>query len=389
MTILLTTIAIAPLIVGIYAYVLYPAILAILAGRPRAPRRENAAVDWPSVTIAVPVYNAAGTIRVTLEALLELDYPRDKLQIMVVSDGSVDGTDDIVRDFTHRGIELLQIPIRKGKTAAENAVVAVASSEIVVNVDATICVPRQSLKPLIRAFDDATVGVASGRDCSTGRVDETVGGESGYVGYEMWVRDLETRSGSIVGASGCFYAFRRSIRSSPLPPDLSWDFASPLVARVHGLRSVSVSSAVCLVPRTRDLRIELRRKVRTMARGIRTLFYHKTLMNPMRYGLFAFMLVSHKLCRWLPFLIAPISISALGALSITQEWARLVMGLVLIGVGLGTLGMRTRVLASARLVSIAGFGVASFTAGFLAWVDVFRSVQMATWDPTPRTEVSG
>ena len=116
--------------------------------------------------------------------------------------------------FAAAGIELISAPNRRGKTAAENAAVAVARGDIIVNVDATVVVPAASFKRLIRVFDDPTVGVASGRDVSVGAADKRdTGAESGYTRYEMWVRDLETRAGSIVGASGCFYGIRRRIRT--------------------------------------------------------------------------------------------------------------------------------------------------------------------------------
>ena len=202
-------IATAPLVLGIYAYLGYPVILWMIAVTRRRRETSLTASDWPAVTVSVPVYNAASNIRSTLERLLELDYPRDRLQLLVISDGSNDGTDDIVRELGNRGVELLRIPQRKGKTTAENAALAAARGEIIVNVDATVQVPPGSLKPLIRAFEDSTVGVASSRDVSVDTRHQ--GGpapESTYVGYEMWIRDLETRVGSIVGASGCFYAFR-------------------------------------------------------------------------------------------------------------------------------------------------------------------------------------
>ena len=149
---------------------------------------------WPSVTITVPVHNAASSIRATLDRLLELDYPGDKLQILVISDASNDGTDEIVRALADRGVELLRMPERRGKTVAENAALSAARGEILVNVDSTILVPRDSLKRLVRVFDDPTIGVASGRDISMGDSDrEGTPAESGYVGYEMWVRGLETR----------------------------------------------------------------------------------------------------------------------------------------------------------------------------------------------------
>jgi glycosyltransferase involved in cell wall biosynthesis len=281
------------------------------------------------VTITVPVYNARASIAATLEHLLALDYSRDRLRILVISDASTDETDNVVRGFAAHGVQLLRMPERRGKTVAENAALAASSGDILVNVDSTILVPPPSLKKLVRVFDDPTIGVASGRDVSVGAADnDRTIGESGYAGYEMRVRDLETQVGSIVGASGCFYACRRYVHGRPLPSDLSWDFAAALVARKQGYRSVNVPAAVCLVPRSAQMRTELRRKARTMARGLRTLFYHRALMNPLRYGGFALMLISHKLLRWLPYLLAPIAYAALCVLAVDNVGARILVGIM-------------------------------------------------------------
>jgi glycosyltransferase involved in cell wall biosynthesis len=386
---LAVVIAAAPLLTALYAYVAYPAIiLTVVQRRPRA----NSAVqcdDWPAVTITVPVYNAASTIRATLERLLEVDYPRDKLQLLVLSDASDDGTDDVVRQLADRGVELMRAPNRTGKTAAENAAIAVARGDIIVNVDATVVVPPGSLKRLIRSFDDPTVGVASGRDVSVGAADERdTGAESGYTSYEMWVRDLETRAGSIVGASGCFYGIRRRIRVSPLPPGLSWDFASTLVARQQGYRSVSVSDAVCIVPRTAEIRFELRRKARTMARGLSTLFYFRGLMNPFRYDRFALMLISHKLLRWVPYLLAPVAVLALGVLAARNNIAAVLLAIVAVGLLTGAAVIRYDRPIALKPLALAGFAVAAFSAGFLAWCDALSGTRLVTWEPTPRPTVS-
>lgn len=377
--------ALAPLVIAGYAYVGYPLVLWVIAAIRPTRATATAGTRWPSVTITIPVYNAVTSIRETLERLLALDYPRDLLQLLVISDASTDGTDDAVRLFAGRGVELLRLPKRIGKTAAENAALGVARGEIIVNVDATILVPADSLKPLVRAFDDPSVGVASGRDVSVGDTRHAgTSAESGYTGYEMWLRDLETRVGSIVGASGCFYGIRRSIHAKGLPLDLSWDFASPLVAREQGYRSVSVPGAVCIVPRTAAIRTEITRKVRTMARGLSTLFYLRSLMNPFRYGGFALMLISHKLLRWLPYLLAPIALAALALLAGESTVARVALAVVAAGLMVGAFAIRSRSNPS-KPIALAGFLVAVFSAGLLAWWEAAtRRTSMATWEPTPR-----
>jgi glycosyltransferase involved in cell wall biosynthesis len=385
---LAVVIAAAPLVTAIYAYIGYPAIVWVVA-RLRPHKARYAQLAYPTVTITVPVYNSVSTIRNTLERLLEVDYPHEKTQLVVLSDASTDGTDDVVREFAARGVELLRAPVRRGKTVAENSAVAVARGDIIVNVDSTVVVPRSSLKELVRAFEDPTVGVASGRDVSVGGAGtQDSGGESGYTSYEMRLRALETLTGSIVGASGCFYGIRRSIRVAPLPDGLSWDFASTLVARQQGYRSVSVGAAVCFVPRTPAIRSELKRKTRTMARGLRTLFHFRELLNPVRYGGFALMLISHKLFRWLPYLFLPLSILALGILAAQNSVAAILFAALVVGGVSGVAAISRENSVTARPLLFAGFAVSAVSAGFLAWVDALRGAHMATWDPTPRPSVT-
>src|SRR2546422_102443 len=156
------------LVVGLgscaYSYVGYPALLKLL-GLGRARRRAAPPFEeWPSVSITVPVHNEAEVIAGTLERLLELDYPVERRQILVVSDASSDGTDDIVSGFAQRGVELLRLPERRGKTAAENAARGQLRGEIIINTDASVRIDGKALKLLVTEFAAPAVGVASGRD---------------------------------------------------------------------------------------------------------------------------------------------------------------------------------------------------------------------------------
>lgn len=378
--------ALLPALLFGYAYLVYPALLKLWGAlRPQPPRPPDPE-QWPLISIVVPAYNEEHAIRRTIEALLGLDYPVDRRQILIVSDASSDGTDDVVREFAPQGIELLRLPVRSGKTAAENAALSHLRGGIIVNTDATIRILPTALKPLIRVFQDPTIGVASGRDVSVGALTiEANEGESGYVGYEMWVRSLETRVGSIVGASGCFYAIRLELHETLVPAALSRDFASALTAREHGYRAVSVDEAVCLVPRTVSLQREYHRKVRTMARGLETLWFKRHLLNPVRHGRFAWMLWSHKLIRWLVFLVAPAALVALAGLAIYYPVARVALGVALVGVGMGIFALQSpegRRLP--RLVALCGFVLATHLAGFLAWTRALRGELNPIWEPTRR-----
>ncbi len=390
MMILEIALVLLPVCLFVFAYAIYPAALWMLSGRVRQ-RLPAGCLEWPSVTLTLPVYNEELNLRRKLDDLLRLDYPKDRLQILVISDASTDSTEEIVAGYATRGVELLRLPVRRGKTAAENAAAAAARGSIIVNSDATVRVPPPALKALISAFADQTVGVASGRDVSVGANDEQANrAESQYVGYEMWLRGLETRLGSIVGASGCFYGIRTRIYDSNFPEELSRDFASALMARANGLRAVSVDDAICYVPRVGALRAEFRRKIRTMARGLETLWYWRRMMNPFRYGSFALMLISHKLCRWLVYLFLPLSLAGVAMLASDSRAGMLLAASTLTGLIAAAFAWHRaqRAVQVSRAVAVAGFALASVVAGVLAWVKVLRRQRNPIWEPTRRT-VSG
>lgn len=369
-----------------YAYVLYPLALKLLSLRRRGGEVPAAAGEWPRVTITIPVYNEAGQVDDLLESVLRLQYPADRLQILVVSDASDDGTDERVRAYADRGIELLRMPVRGGKSAAENAARTMLRGDIVVNTDASIRIAPDALEPLIARFSDPRVGLASGRDVSVTKVDGELNvGESAYVGYEMWIRSLETQVSGIVGASGCFYAIRSELHQHPVPAGLSRDFASAMVTREHGYRAVSVNEAVCYVPRVPSLHREFRRKVRTITRGMQTLYFKRHLLNPLRYGLFSWMLFSHKVCRWFTPWAAVIGL--IGLLILATSWplaAVCVAGAALFGV-LALIGWRwPEGRALPRIFSMPAFLLAGNIAVLRATINAMRGELNAVWEPSRR-----
>ncbi len=381
-----TVAAALPAALFVYAYALYPALLWLASRRPAWTPPAADPPEWPRITLVLPVYNEEQVVRQTIESLLAIDYPADRRQILVLSDASTDGTHAIVREYADRGVGLVALQVRRGKTAAENESARHATGDVIVNTDATTRILPGSVKPLVSVFQDPSVGVASGRDVSAAAgTTEANLAESGYVGYEMWVRDLETRLGCIVGASGCFMAIRRTLFDQLFPEALSRDFASPLLSRRAGFRAVSVPAATALVPRARALRAEHRRKARTMARGIETLWYLRALLNPFRYGRFAWMLWSHKAARWLAFLAAPVALAGLAILAPVSAAAAALLGLALAGIGLGALAF---VWPADRpmpgLISSLGYLLGATGAAILAWTKALRGERNPIWEPTRR-----
>jgi cellulose synthase/poly-beta-1,6-N-acetylglucosamine synthase-like glycosyltransferase len=372
---------------GLYTYLGYPVILKLL-GRLRPSRRSKPArAEWVRISIILPIYNEAQVIASTLERILALDYPADRRQILVVSDASNDGTDEIVSRFADRGVELLRLPRRQGKTAAENAARPHVTGQIVISTDASVRIHPEAVTHLVAAFDDPSVGLASGCDVSVANLDTPANaGEQAYVGYEMWVRCLEMKVAGIVGASGCLYASRAALRMGYLPDTLSSDFAAALTAREHGLRAVSVPDAICFVPRSASLRQEYRRKVRTITRGLGTLAYKRTLLNPLRYGTFAWMLFSHKLCRWLVPWAMLVLLAALAILASISGWARAALA------ACGALGLLAGIgwlwpegVPMPRPVALPVYFVVGNTAVLHAWLRVLTGRLVPLWEPTRRS----
>ena len=370
----------------LYTYFGYPVLLKLLSLARRPRPVGDPPSQWPRISIVLPVYNEAGVIAGTLERLLALDYPNALRQILVVSDASTDGTDEIVSRFAGRGVDLLRLPRRQGKTAAENAARRHLTGEIIINTDASVRIDPAAVKPLVAAFGDPSVGVASARDVSVTSLDEPVNvGEEAYVGYEMWTRDEETGVYGIVGASGCLYAISAGLHMGHVPEDLSRDFAAALTAREHGFRAVSAPAARCFVPRGASLRQEYRRKVRTITRGLATLAHKRALLNPLRYGVFAWMLLSHKVCRWLVPCAALVLLGTLGALALTSWWA---LGLL---VALGAVGGLAGIAwvwpesePLPRLLGFPAYVALGNVAVLHAWLRVLAGRPAPVWEPTRR-----
>lgn len=390
-TLLITTgwiLLLFPVLVGVYAYLVYPLLLRAMPRRGFA--RGLPAAKYPMISIVIPAYNEEAQIRGAIEAATGQDYPADRRQILILSDASTDRTDDIVREYASMGVELLRMPKRSGKTAAENASVPHLRGKIIINTDSSVRLHPKAARNLIEAMADPRVGVASTRDVSVARAASSVNAtEAGYVDYEMRIRGYETETGGIVGASGSGYAIRAELHRIPIRADLSRDFSAALTARTHGFAAVSVDEALCYVPRTTSLRAEYRRKVRTIARGMETLAFNKPLLDPIEFGSFAWKLASHKVARWLLPISAVVGAVGLALLGTKYPWAAAICGI----------GILTALLALAvsffpwkrpvpRALSLLAFGIAGNLAVVHALGRVLLGHEDHLWEPTRRAPVA-
>jgi glycosyltransferase involved in cell wall biosynthesis len=251
------------------------------------------------VTLVVSAFNEAPIIAQKLENALGLDYPRDRLEIVVVSDASTDDTDRIVGAFRDRGVRLLRMPRRGGKTAGLNAVMATIRSEIVVFSDANIQYRKDAVRLLVRSFSDPAVG------CVTGDSRYVDPGESAahvqedtYWGYERFIRSLESQVGSTVGGDGAIFAIRRELYT-PLATDAINDLVTPLQIVARGHRAVFEPDAVGVEASAGGFQREFRRKRRIVNRSWRGVMSVAAVLDPLRVGVFAWQVWSHKVLRWL------------------------------------------------------------------------------------------
>jgi len=288
---------IACIIILTYIYVGYPCLLFILT---RIQRRDIRSGSYePHVSILIAAHNEERYIKDTLENKLSLDYPHDKIQIIVISDGSHDKTDEIVRSFDNRNVILIRQEPRAGKTAALNLAVPRATGEILIFSDANSIYESDALRKLLRNFKDPRVGYVTGKMIYTNPDGTTVGnGCSAYMKYENLLRSLETRVGSIVGVDGGIDAVRRELYR-PMKPDQLPDLILPFDVIEQGYRVVYEPEAHLREDTLKRSEDEFRMRTRVSLRALWALWDMRKLLNPVSYGLFSLQLLSHKVLRYL------------------------------------------------------------------------------------------
>jgi biofilm PGA synthesis N-glycosyltransferase PgaC len=279
------------------AYILigYPLLLAWLAARFGKPIRKGAPKSpaRKTVSILIAVYNGAAVIRPKLESVAALDYPKELLEVLVLSDGSTDGTDEIVRGFAGQGIGLMELP-HAGKPAALSAGIARSKGEILVLTDARQTLEPDSVRQLVACFSDPTVGAVSGDlPMRPGGSDEQ-GSTSLYWRIERWIRINLGRVDSTFGTTGPFYAMRRELAPAMPPDTLLDDMFLPLHGYFLGYRIVVDEEAVAW-EQAFSLKGEFRRKVRTQAGVYQILRQYPALLG--RGNRMWFHFVSYKLGR--------------------------------------------------------------------------------------------
>jgi cellulose synthase/poly-beta-1,6-N-acetylglucosamine synthase-like glycosyltransferase len=293
-----------------YTYVGYP-LLVYLFGRLR-PKFVKRAGFEPKVTVLITAYNEEKAIREKLENTLLIDYPAEKLEILVASDGSTDKTDEIVREFAARGVKLFRQEGRKGKTFTQNKAVEHATGEIILFSDATTAYVPNVLREMLPNFADDSVGCVAGKLVYVDDSASSVGkGAQSYWNYETFLKKAESRACSLIGASGCLYAVRKSAYQ-PMYPEACSDFLICTIVYRQGLRSIYEPNAVCTEVTNQKTDKEMRMRVRVIGQTYTDLWRNREMLNPFRSGFYAVQLFSHKVLRYsVPLFLILIFLSSL------------------------------------------------------------------------------
>jgi cellulose synthase/poly-beta-1,6-N-acetylglucosamine synthase-like glycosyltransferase len=367
--------------VVVWVYAGYPLLLLALArSRPRPRRRSSIR---KTVTVLIAAHNEEAAIGAKVDNVRSTLYPRSLIQIVVVSDGSTDGTVGAAR---RAGVdEVLDLP-RVGKIMALNAGVVFATGEILVFTDADSSLRPDTLDQLIANFADHTVGGVSANEVSTTGPDApgVARGEGLYWRYEQWIKRLEDRVGSTVMACGGLYAIRRSLFRASTVTAGSDDFVISTQAIKAGRRLAFDEHAIVHLDAPSEPTPELRRKVRVMNRGTRAVLSLGKLLLPWRGGFYSVQVLSHKVLRWfVPFFLVTAFAASIWLTASTAVWW-LVLGPQLVLYGLALLGWvgRTRAWGRTRPLWVPSYFCLANVAAAIAVLSLLRGVRFERWDPT-------
>ena len=359
-----------------YPYIGYLLILKIISFF----KSNNSIADneefKPLATLLISAYNEEAVIEDKILNSLDLNYPKELLEIVVISDGSNDKTNELVIKYADKGVVLRHYEGRIGKTACLNRAVPLAKGEIIVFSDANSRYDREAIRELVRSFADKEVGFATGFTRYTtdeGLIDSI----SLYSRIEKITKKLESKIASCVGADGAIFAIRKPLYKQLNDYDIN-DLVIPLNVIKQGYRGIFEERAFC-TEKAVSYKGEFNRQVRITNRTLRALFSNLSMFNPFKFKFFSFELLSHKICRFMaPFFMVLILLTNL-ILSFADGYLYM---LILIGQALIYL---------TALLKHFGIGLSPFytftlvnTAIFWGWVRYFRGETYTAWSPTQR-----
>jgi len=335
-----------------------------------------------NVSFIVTVHNEENRIKEKLNNTLSLDYPKDKFQLIVASDGSDDRTNEIVMNYQDKGVQLLKIPERQGKEHAQKEAVKKANGDILVFSDVATRLSVEGLRQIVSNFSDKSIGAVSGEDRIVAK-DNVVTGENLYVKYEMWLRSLESNVSSLVGMSGSFFAARKEI-CEDFAEDMQSDFRTVLNCIRKGYRAISDPKSIGYYADVSNKTHEFDRKVRTVLRGLTVFFRNIEFLNFSKYGLFSYQYFCHKLLRWLVPIFLTVALLTNFILSFHSSGYLVLFLCQFMFYFLGFFGMKRKNAKIYKYEKIPIYFVTVNLAILLGWYKYFKGERIVLWTPSRR-----
>lgn len=366
-------------------YVLYP--LGVVALSRLRRERPEPAESTPTVSLVISAFNESRVIRRKLENSLAIDYPADRLEIIVISDSSDDGTDEIVTSFADPRVRLCRQEPRGGKTRGITRFMPETRGEIVIFSDANSIYDPQAVRYLTRHFSDPQMGYVVGYQRYISDADSPVSvSEDTYWRYETVMKRAESRLSSVVGGDGAIFAIRREL-FTPLADDEINDFVTPLQIVAAGYRGTYESRAVCDEHTAADFAGEFRRKVRIANRSFRAILRVPQTLNPFRTGWFAAQLFVHKILRWFVplFLVTFLVSSVYLAVATRHPFFELAVAGQAVFYGIALLHLVPR-LSQLRVVYLVYYFCQANLAAALGVAGVFFGRKIVVWQPQREAE---
>ncbi len=369
----------------LYTLAGYPIMLALLTMFMKEKPRPLPA-DRPKVSFIVAAYNEERNIAAKLANLRGVIYDGDKIEFVIGSDASTDGTDRVLAEAARQDGRLrwFRLDRRGGKIAVLREAVERAGGAILVFTDCSVTTESDIMAKILSCFGDPTVGLVSSRDVWVDEHDRSPLAQHQYIDYEMTIRQRESRLNSLVSASGSFFAVRRGLFRA-YGPDEADDFALPLRVYRQGYRVIHCADLVGYVPMVKSSGAELARRTRIIRAGIRTALANRALLNPFRYPVFAWQLWSHKALKWLfPFIVILnilLGIMSWNRSAVYQAAVAAYAALMLLGLAGFVIGGRSPWTKPFRTAS---FVLLSMVAVMAAWYQVVTGRKPQTWEPTHR-----
>lgn len=370
------------LFIMFYSYLGYPLTLFVLSLFSKNKiLKDN---DFlPEVSLLIAAYNEEATINDKIRNSLDLDYPKDKLEIVVVSDGSTDNTDEIVKSFASSGVRLFRVEGRVGKTEARNQAVLAMRKEIIVFSDATAVYEKDAIRKLVRNFSDESVGMVSGNLTYFDKAQSSMGlATKIYWNYEKAIKKAQSRLYTLTGAVGCINAFRRKLYHV-LPPNIIEDFTEPLMIVAQNYRIVYEEEAVSYERTTEKPSQEFHMRVRVIRGGMKGFIYAFRRLSFKKHSFVLFQLFGHKVLRWLmPIFLIMLFLTNMMVLTFEQGqlWNLLMMAqLVCYSIALIGLKWKPRGIAG-KLFSIPTYFLIINAASLKALYLTLTTDLEATWE---------